>query len=160
MYTIISLNHRRYAALARGDADMLYNIAVAGGYKSKHMNKEVPKPSTPDPTATFTATYTGPRHIHRHIHRTPAATFTATCASSPHLCTERGTELSAPAEALSARRVAAQVIVKLLRFGNDTMGRDLLGDKNAAQFMDDLKAQDPYAAPWSVVHSSSCPSHS
>jgi len=65
-----------YAALARGDADMLYNIAVAGGYKSKHMNKEV--------------------------------------------------------------------IVKLLRFGNDTMGRDLLGDKNAAQFMDELKAQDPY----------------
>ena len=37
-----------------------------------------------------------------------------------------------------------EVIVKLLRFGNDTMGRDLLGDKNAAQFMDELKAQDPY----------------
>jgi aarF domain-containing kinase len=65
-----------YAALARRDADTLYNLAVAGGYKSKHMDKEV--------------------------------------------------------------------IVKLLRFGNDTFWRDLLGDKNVAQFMDDLKAQDPY----------------
>ena len=30
-----------YAALARHDMDTLYNLAVAGGYKSKHMNKEV-----------------------------------------------------------------------------------------------------------------------
>ena len=30
------------------------------------------------------------------------------------------------------------------RFGNDTMGHDLLGDKNVAQFMDYLKAEDPY----------------
>ena len=65
-----------YAALGRRDSDMLANIAIAGGYKSKYMDKEV--------------------------------------------------------------------IVKLLRFGNDTMGRDLLGDKNAAQFMDELKAADPY----------------
>lgn len=30
-----------YVALARGDEDMLYDIAVAGGYKSKHMRKDI-----------------------------------------------------------------------------------------------------------------------
>ena len=65
-----------YAALARGDGEKLADLAVAGGYKSKHMNREV--------------------------------------------------------------------MVKLLRFGNDTMGRDLLGEMNAAQFLDDIKATDPY----------------
>ena len=63
-------------ALARKDHDMLADLAIAGGYKSPKMDREV--------------------------------------------------------------------IVKLLRFGNDTLGRDLLGDKNVAQFMDELKATDPY----------------
>ena len=92
-----------YAALARRDADALFNMAVAGGYKSKHMNKEVSEPMFP-------------RHAQTRV--------------VPH------------SQAL--RHAACQVIVKLMRFGNDTMGRDLLGDKNAAQFMDELKAQDPY----------------
>ena len=65
-----------YAALGRRDADKLVQLATAGGYKSKKMDKDV--------------------------------------------------------------------IVSLLRFGNDTMGRDLMGDMNAQQFMDDLKARDPY----------------
>ena len=65
-----------YAALGRADHDRIADLAIAGGYKSKHMDREV--------------------------------------------------------------------IVKLLRFGNDTMGRDLLGDKNVAQFIDELKAADPY----------------
>ena len=65
-----------YAALGRGDDEMLVRLALAGGYKSKHMNKEV--------------------------------------------------------------------IAKLIKFGNDTMGRELLGDKNAQQFIDDLRAEDPY----------------
>jgi len=30
-----------YAALARGDEDMIYDIAIAGGYKSKHMRKDI-----------------------------------------------------------------------------------------------------------------------
>lgn len=42
------------------------------------------------------------------------------------------------------RPLRAQVIIKLLKFGNDTMGRELLGDKNPAQFMDELKAEDPW----------------
>jgi len=65
-----------YAALRRNDEEMLLNIAISGGYKSKYLNKKV--------------------------------------------------------------------ITKLLKFGNDTMGRELLGDKNPAQFMDELKAEDPY----------------
>lgn len=65
-----------YAALARGDEEKLLQLAVAGGYKSKYLRKDV--------------------------------------------------------------------ITKLTRFGFDTMGSDLLGNKNAAQFMDELKAADPY----------------
>ena len=37
-----------------------------------------------------------------------------------------------------------EVIAKLIKFGNDTMGRELLGDKNAQQFIGDLRAEDPY----------------
>eukprot|EP00939_MAST-03C_sp_MAST-3C-sp1_P001451 g1451.t1 len=65
-----------YAALARGDEQMLYDIAISGGYKSKHMNREV--------------------------------------------------------------------IMKLIRLGFDTFGRDLMGDKNMQQFIDDLYRTDPY----------------
>ena len=64
-----------YCALRRNDEEKLAQIAIAGGYKSKHLNKKV--------------------------------------------------------------------IAKLLKFGNDTMGRDLLRDKNPAQFMDELKVEHP-----------------
>jgi aarF domain-containing kinase len=95
-----------YAALARGDTEMLYNLALAGGYVS-------------------------------------------------------------PATRRGDHKLASEVVVKLMRFGNDTMGRDLMGARrppgrsprllgashpvarsagelNAAQFMDELKRLDPY----------------
>jgi len=43
-----------------------------------------------------------------------------------------------------SRYFRRDVITKLTRFGFDTMGKDLLGDRNAAQFVDHLKAEDPY----------------
>ena len=43
-----------------------------------------------------------------------------------------------------SKKMDPDVIVRLIRFGNDSMGRDLMGDMNAQQFMDDLKARDPY----------------
>ena len=65
-----------YAALARNDSEMILDVSVASGYKSKHMRKDV--------------------------------------------------------------------IMKLVRLGFDTFGRDLLGDKNTQQFLDELYAEDPY----------------
>ena len=65
-----------YAALARKDSQMILDVSVASGYKSKHMDKDV--------------------------------------------------------------------IMKLVRLGFDTFGRDLLGDKNTQQFIDELYAKDPY----------------
>ena len=91
-----------YAALARRDMDTLYNLAVAGGYKSKHMNKEV---------------------IVKLL-RFGNDTFGTNCRGQ-HASAHYGAHRPFPT-------------------GNDTFGRDLLGDKNVAQFMDELKAQDPY----------------
>ena len=43
-----------------------------------------------------------------------------------------------------SRHMNPDVYYKLAQFGFDTWGREVTGGKNVQQFMDDLKAQDPY----------------
>lgn len=65
-----------YAALARGDHNMLVDVSINGGYKSRHMN--------------------------------------------PDVC------------------------VKMVRFGMDTWGKDLMEGKNMQQFIDECYKTDPW----------------
>jgi len=65
-----------WAALYRSDEDLLWELSILGGYKSKYGRKDV--------------------------------------------------------------------LMKLMRFAYDTWGKDLMGNKNVQQFIDELKSEDPW----------------